>query len=318
VGGAGSGLTGGVALKNYSETTDCEGKKLQLWSSPAKPIAGWRGRESIVTVCIGAICDGGKSIVVAADRMMTYGSPMNLQVEAAVRKIIPLSNNSVLLFSGSVPDGEAVANGTKALMQGGGNVGLKQITEFAARIYQETKKKRVEDQILRPLMGIDFGQFQQMVTQSASSQVLAQLLGMISQHNLMLDIMLAGIDEGVGHLGIVTHPGMALPMDTVGTSAIGSGGLHASVRLNLGRQTREINLAETIFAVYEAKRASEVAPGVGKVTDIAVLNGKGVSFIGDDVFKVLDSIERQKPSLSADELREIDASCEGLRHEPTK
>jgi Proteasome subunit len=212
-----------------------------------------------MTVCIGAICDDGKSIVVAADRMMTYGPPMNLQVEAAVRKIIPLSDNAVLLFSGSVPDGEGVANGTKALMQGG-NVGLKQVTEFAARTYQDIKKKRVEDTILRPLMGIDFTQFQQLVSQSASSQVLGQLLGMIMQHNLNLDVMIAGIDEGVGHLGIVTHPGMALPMDTVGTSAIGSGGLHASVRLNLGRQTREINLSETIFAVYEAKRASEVAP----------------------------------------------------------
>jgi hypothetical protein len=99
----------------------------------------------------------------------------------------------------------------------------------------EIKKKRVEDTILRPLMGIDFPQFQALVSQSASSQVLGQLLGMIMQHNLGLDLMIAGIDEGVGHLGIVTHPGMAVPMDTVGTSAIGSGGLHASVRLNLGR-----------------------------------------------------------------------------------
>ena len=271
-----------------------------------------------MTVCIGAICDCGKSIVVAADRMMTYGPPMNLQVEAAVRKIIPLSDNAVLLFSGSVPDGEAVANGTKAMMQGGGNVGLKQVTEYAARTYQDLKKKRVEDTILRPLMGIDFAQFQQMVTQSAASQVLAQLLGMISQHNLLLDVMLAGIDEGVGHLGVVTHPGMALPMDTVGTSAIGSGGLHASVRLNLGHQTKDINLSETIFAVYEAKRASEVAPGVGKVTDIAVLNSKGVSFVNEGVFKVLDSIERQKPSLNASELKKLKESCEGLHNEPTK
>jgi hypothetical protein len=270
-----------------------------------------------MTVCIGAICDNGKSIVVAADRMMTYGPPMNLQVEAAVRKIIPLSDNAVLLFSGSVPDGEGVANGTKAAMQGG-NHGLKQVTEFAARTYQDIKRKRVEDTILRPLMGIDFAQFQQLVSQSASSQVLGQLLGMIMQHNLNLDIMIAGIDDGVGHLGIVTHPGMALPMDTVGTSAIGSGGLHASVRLNLGRPTREINLPETIFAVYEAKRASEVAPGVGKFTDIAVLNGKGVAFVKDDVFKVLDSIERQKPSLNEDELKKIGDVCKELHNEPTK
>jgi hypothetical protein len=264
-----------------------------------------------MTVCIGAICDEGKSIVVAADRMMTYGAPMNLQVEAAVRKIIPLSDKAVLLFSGSVPDGEGIANGTKSKMQGG-QFGPKQVADFAAAVYQEIKRKRVEDTILRPLLGIDFGQFQQLVSQSASSQVLGQMLGMIAQHNLSLDVLLAGIDEGIGHLSVVAHPGMALPMDTVGTSAIGSGGLHAAIRLSLGRQARDIGLPETIFNVYEAKRASEVAPGVGKVTDIAVLNGCGVSFVDESVFKILDSIEKQKPSLSAEELEQLEKACEGI------
>jgi 20S proteasome alpha/beta subunit len=82
-----------------------------------------------------------KSIVVAADRMMTYGAPMNLQVEAAVRKIIPLSDNAVLLFSGSVPDGEGIANGTKSKMQGG-QFGLKQVADFAAA--RNTARARIK------------------------------------------------------------------------------------------------------------------------------------------------------------------------------
>lgn len=107
-------------------------------------------------------------------------------------------------------------------------------------------------------------------------------------------------------------------MDTVGTSAIGSGGMHASVRLSLGRQTKEIKIPETIFSVYEAKRASEVAPGVGKVTDMAVLNEKGVTFLPETVFKALDSIERQKPSLTATELKKLSEACDGAFHEPAK
>ena len=53
-------------------------------------------------------------------------------------------------------------------MQGGGNVGLKQVTEFAARAYQELKEVEHDP---RPLIGVDFAQFQQMVAQSASSKV---------------------------------------------------------------------------------------------------------------------------------------------------
>jgi 20S proteasome alpha/beta subunit len=249
--------------------------------------------------------------------MMTFGAPMNLQAEGAVRKIIPLSDGHVLLFSGSVPDAEAVANGTKGLTQQG-SVSLKQVSDFAAKSYQDLKRRKVEDSILRPLMGIEFAQFQQLVSQSASSQVLAQMLGMISQHNLNLDLMLAGVDEDGGHIAVVTHPGTSLLMDTVGMSAIGSGGLHALVRLSLGKQTRDLSVSETIFNVYEAKRASEVAPGVGKVTDIAVLSGRKINFLPDPAFEVLKSIVRERPALVGAELERLRAACGDAIDGPAK
>jgi 20S proteasome alpha/beta subunit len=270
-----------------------------------------------MTVCIGAICDGGKAVVVATDRMMTFGPPMNLQAEGAVRKILTLSDNAVILFSGSVPDGEAVAHGTRAFTKDG-TYNLRQMSEFAAKAYQDLKGRRVEDSILRPLLGIDFAKFQQLVSQSASSQVLGQVLGMISQHNLNLDIILAGIDDENGHLSIITHPGTALLMDIVGFSAIGSGGMHASVRLSLGRQTKGLSIPETIFNVYEAKRASEVAPGVGRITDIAVLSGKTVKFLSEPVFEVLSKIEKERPSLQADDLKRLREVCGDAQNDPAK
>jgi 20S proteasome alpha/beta subunit len=260
-----------------------------------------------LTVCISAIADGGAAVVVAADRMMTFGPPMNLQAEGAVRKIIPLSDSHALLFSGSVPDAEAVVNGIKESIQHGTN--LKQIADFVAKSYQNLKRKKVEDSILRPLIGIEFAQFQQLVSQSASSQVLTQMLGMISQHNLGLDVMLAGVDEDSGHIAIVAHPGTALLMDTVGVSSIGSGSLHASVRLSLGRQTRDLSILETIFNVYEAKKASEVAPGVGKVTDIAVITGRKTAFLPDSAFDVLGSIVKERPALDRTDIDRLREAC---------
>ena len=266
-----------------------------------------------MTVCIGAICEGGKSVVVAADRMMTFGAPMNLQAEGAVRKILPLSDNTVLLFSGSVPDGESLAHGTRGATKEGA-IGARQVADVAARVYQDLKRRRVEDSILRPLLGVEFPQFQQLVSQSASSQVLGQILGMISQHNLGLDAIIAGADDESGHLGIVTHPGTALMMDTVGFCSIGSGGMHASVRLSLGRQSKELSVPETIFNVYEAKRASEVAPGVGKVTDIAVLSSKATKFLDQRVLDVLGKIERERPSLEPRDLDSLRGAYEEMQN----
>ena len=198
-------------------------------------------------------------------------------------------------------------------MQGPQQNDVASIASMAAVSYQELKRKRVEDTILRPLLGIEFPGFQALVAQSAASQMLQQVLGMIAQHNLQLDVMIAGLDATGGHLFVVTHPGTALPMDTVGSAAIGSGGMHASIRLSLAHQAKEISLSETIHNVYEAKIASEGAPGVGKFTNIAVLNGKGVTFIKKSVFEVLAGIHKERPALSDEDVTKLNASCEEYR-----
>ncbi len=60
-----------------------------------------------MTRCVSALCEDGKSVVVAADKMVTFGSPMHLQTEPqSLKKIIPLTEECAVLFSGSLPDGE--------------------------------------------------------------------------------------------------------------------------------------------------------------------------------------------------------------------
>lgn len=262
-----------------------------------------------MTVCIGTICSQGKGLVVCADRMMTYGPPMNLQAEGAVRKIFPLSDTCVLLFSGPVPDGEEIVTRTKGSMQIAPHPDIKTIAATAGSAYQALKKKRVEDSILRPLLGLEFAGFQALAAQSASSQVLSQLLGMIAQHNLQLDVMIAGVDADGAHLLLVSHPGNVLPLDTVGTASIGSGGMHAAIRMSLAKQTKDGALAQALHNVYEAKLASEVAPGVGKVTDIAVINGKGTKFIDDKVMAVLQEFHKDRPELNAKDLEKLTTAC---------
>ena len=127
--------------------------------------------------------------------------------------------------------------------------------------------------------------------------------------------MIAGIDATGAHLFVITHPGMALPMDTVGSSAIGSGGMHAAIRLSLAHQAKDGALQDSMRNVYEAKIASEGAPGVGKFTDIAIMNAKGITFVKESVFDVLAEIHKERPSLSADDLAKLDTACKEYRDE---
>jgi 20S proteasome alpha/beta subunit len=265
-----------------------------------------RGQE--MTVCIGAVCDGGKAVVVAADRMMTYSAPMSLQVEMAVKKIVPITDSCAILFSGGVSEGEDVIRRTKGKTIGHGHT-VSDIAQFAADSYQEVKNKRVEDTILKPWLGINFAAYPQVLAQSASSQMLQQIMGMIMQHNLQLELLVTGIDDSQGHLSAVMNPGLAAGFDTVGFSAIGSGGLHANVRLALGKQGTDRSLAETVYNVHEAKIAAEAAPGVGTLTDMAIISRGKIQFLDDAALSVLRSVHQTQPTIDAGTLSKLTDLC---------
>ena len=172
------------------------------------------------------------------------------------------------------------------------------------------KKKRVEETILGPMLSADFSQFQTLVAQSSSSQILQQVLGMIIQHNMQLELIVAGIDDSGAHLFIASHPGQVAPVDTMGFAAIGSGGLHAAIRMTLGEHTKSATLADAINSVYEAKKASEVAPGVGKLTDMAVIRNGQIKFADPRLFAILDSARKERPTSTDEERISLQKACD--------
>jgi 20S proteasome alpha/beta subunit len=268
-------------------------------------------RAKPLTVGIGAICEDGKSAVVAADKMVTFGAPMSLQTEPpTLKKIIHLTERTLLVFSGSTSDGEEIITGTMPAIAVAPKQPISHIAEAVRASYAKHKQRRIEENILIPLLGADFKQFQALIAQSAASQLLQQVLGLVSQHNLQTDLLVAGIDDSGAHIFTITHPGQLLPLATTGFGAIGSGAVHAGVRLSLGQHTQAASLVDTIYNVYEAKRASEVAPGVGKLTDLAVIRDGKIFFADADFFKALEKAHKEKPALSPAEQAHIKEACD--------
>ena len=188
---------------------------------------------------------------------------------------------------------------------GAPNMLISEIAEQAKQAYIALKKKRVEDTVLRPFLGLDFQGFQALVAQSASSQILGQVMGFVVQHNLELDLLVAGLDAEGAHLYGVTHPGILNPLETMGFAAVGSGATHAIIRLCLQRQTRGNSLAESVYNVYAAKRSSEIAPGVGRVTDMAVIKDGKTTTLADAVLDVLNDTPQGQPALDGKYLKAV-------------
>jgi 20S proteasome alpha/beta subunit len=257
------------------------------------------------------MCEEGKAVVVAADKMVTFGAPMNLQMEpSALRKITKINDESVVLFSGSVPDSEEIITATKKQLQGLGQLTTLNVAESVKTSYAALKAKRVQETILGPFIGADFATFRTLLAQSPSSQMLQQILAMVMQHNLQAEALVAGIDATGAHLFAVNHPGVLLPVETTGYSAAGSGGIHAAVRLSLGQQNKVFSLVDTVYNVYEAKKAAEVAPGVGKQTDLAIIKNGKVCFAEKPLIDALEKAHKEKPALTQPEQEELRKVCD--------
>jgi hypothetical protein len=267
---------------------------------------GW----AAMTVCIAAMCNGGKSLVVCADRMFTNPA-LSVEFETSERKIEEIGKTCVAMAAGNSVNATAVIEGVKRRL--GGNP-IPHVADVAAIVKEEyvaVRNAMALQNVIMPMLGADFARFRDqgmplptyLEKQPPAFQSFA---AMCSQQNLGTDILIAGTDASGAHVFHVSNPGSCWQLDKLGYAAIGSGGIHATIRLSLGGQTRSRELVETLAEVYNAKRAAEVAPGVGGATDIAVIDLANTKFcattVMDELKNVHDAMSIQ-PTLKLGDLR---------------
>jgi len=179
------------------------------------------------------------------------------------------------------------------------------VAERVKEAYVSVRMAKVREQIIVPHMGPDFLRVEatgktlpEYLAQQAA--VYGQLVMLSSQFNLGSDFIVTGVDTGGARICVVGHPGTLAWLDKLGYASIGSGGIHANIRLALGAQTRSRPLVDTVYRVFDAKKASEVAPGVGPQTDMAVVTAGGTKILSEGALNTLQEIfddsEGKKPS----------------------
>jgi hypothetical protein len=225
-----------------------------------------------------AICtdaDLGPLAVVAADRMVTIGS--FIEFEHTVPKMALPTPFSVAMIAGDTLLGTRLARNVANEFVGA----APNTAEVAARLAQrfvEMRRSELENQILS-LRGLDL-QMYYGGHQSLNGNITAMLDNQMSQFNLGIELLVAGVDGGGAHIFSIVNPGQPdRQHDVIGYAAIGSGGIHALQAMIGFKHSPTTPLKETVFQVYAAKRRSEVAPGVGLDTDMAIVSANGIGFL---------------------------------------
>jgi len=267
-----------------------------------------------MTVCIGAICRNGKAIVVAADRMYTSGPPLNLEFETDEGKIEKIGRSCVALTAGSAAYAkEVISLGLQHL--GTPTPPVPEISKVVVALkeaYISVRASKVNETIIMPTLGQDFHNFQAKGgTLPAYLQVqptiYQQVIVMSQQFNLGLDILLAGIDNLGAYIAQITHPGTSYVLDKLGYGAVGIGAIHAISKLNIGGQTIQKELIPTLYAVYAAKKAAEVAPGVGNITDIGIIEQtKEFKMCSKEVLGELDHIYQTESTQTVRDFKKLE------------
>jgi hypothetical protein len=229
-----------------------------------------------VTVCIAAICESGERIVVAADRMFTAPFPLNVEFETDEHKIEELADNCVALAAGNSAFATEVLARVRRPPGGNASAPIAELAESVHREYLALRGRKLNETIVLSGFGQDFLDFRAKggtlpAYLQVQPNVYQQIITASMQYNLGVEFIIAGIDDTLAHILVVSHPGTTDSLDKLGYGAIGSGSIHALTRLHLGGQTRRTGFIETLYCVFDAKRASEAAPGVGRLTDIVVV-----------------------------------------------
>lgn len=258
-----------------------------------------------MTVCIAAVCESSKKIVITADRMLTFPYPTNVEFETEEEKIEELAQSCIALVSGNSGYATEILKNSRNKLGGSRSPEIDRVLDIVKSEYISVRMAKIDETITSASLGIDYAKFLQKGGilpnyLQLQPQVYQQLFMVIQQFNLTVDIIVAGIDTSGAHISVITHPGTLVSLDKLGYGAIGSGGIHGTIHLSLNGQTSKKGLFDTLHNVYIAKKASEAAPGFGQATDMAVVESGRIIRCGQPIIEelqklFLESTKRESP-----------------------
>jgi 20S proteasome alpha/beta subunit len=255
-----------------------------------------------MTICLGALCAGpdgreASAVVVASDRMVTLGTSGGItEFEHEVPKVTQIGDRIVALAAGDALRGGQLINELRRNVQPGAQL-IQDVVATAAGQYTLLRRQQVESEILLP-RGITLEQFYQGLQQNMVPQLAINIDNLIATFDYNLEILIAGADDSGAHLFVITNPGGSYSdFQPIGYAAIGSGALHALQSLIGMRQAPMHSLHETVFNVYASKRRAEAAPGVGRETDVIIIQADAIMQVEQPVIQRLDALyqEYQRP-----------------------
>jgi 20S proteasome alpha/beta subunit len=217
-----------------------------------------------MTICIAAICQGGKSVVLASDTEVGTGiSSTNLPAS----KWGPLYSNWSIGIAGSVAMGSDVVGAAVAHEKEMTEFGLSDIRTALEACYRKTRMAKIEAEYLAT-RGWTLQEFKEHGTSKLPPTTFSNIDARMAVYDLGAEFIVAGYEEADGFPSIVTvaNPGISVEHTRLGFWCIGSGATAAQMSMFARNYSYEMSTEEAAYYVLEAKISAEHASGVGSET----------------------------------------------------
>jgi hypothetical protein len=250
-----------------------------------------------MTVGIAATCrkDDEPRVVVAADRMVTFGQQGGIEHEDPSSKVAVLQSGgpvtAVAVGSGRSTYLDEILNRTESLLSNPDNqipTTVTGVRDYALVAYKETVRDTIDNQVMAPL-GYSLSDLK-----DDDVEVPAEIQKTVSERAYKIRdqaakgarILVAGV--GTDGPGIYTLSGMDFTNHTdMGYTTIGSGTESARLTFIRRHYDEYAEHREGVFTVLEAKEQAEERQGVGRDTDLLSVSRESVKEYDPDEMETL-------------------------------
>jgi 20S proteasome alpha/beta subunit len=247
-----------------------------------------------MTIGIAILCDDGRSVVVASDRMLSSNfaapdfHPAYLHIDADCDKLKVVGDHSFLIYSGDSPVEQAVLTKVKV-------ASIKSVSEFAHELGKDLALLRQEllERVLRRC-----GTTLEAVAALAQSEPeLSGMAKVAKSFKIQGTFLVAGLDQTTAKIFTAEdHLVQDVANPCFGT--IGYGAPFAYAILSAFPATRKMSVASATLLAYEAKRVTEAAMGIGRQTQMGVATvGRGAKPLDKSEIDRLDEIYQRRKTL---------------------
>jgi 20S proteasome alpha/beta subunit len=225
-----------------------------------------------MTVCVAAIADNGKKLVLAADNMLTIGIGTSIQYQRENKdhkKIVRLNDNVCALVAGALhvmnPVIETAKNEIKQ------NTSPLKVANILRESLQKFYLQKIEEEILKTV-GINWDFFKNNQNKM-DPEIVKDLYNKIKNFVLDINIIVAGYDSQSNncYLGVVGSNGYLIDNTLSGFVTNGSGGDLAKFSLILSDYTQSLSVDRVSEIVKKSVSDAKRSPGVGELGDFIIL-----------------------------------------------